>query len=120
MKGCVLLREGGQDLRIELSSSETKASRRGCLGAVVGRGVASLIKRQRNAIRLSASDLSNHLACHHLTSLDSAVSLGAKSAPAWHSSDARVLQERGVAHEDAYLAHLKDQRVFILNPPGYR
>ena len=27
-------------------------------------------------IRLSASDLSNHLACHHLTSLDLAVAIG--------------------------------------------
>src|SRR5262245_34233327 len=66
-------------------------------------------------IRLSASDLSNHLACHHLTSLDLAVSLGARPAPAWHSPDARVLQERGMAHEDAYLAHLEAQGVSVLN-----
>jgi len=26
-----------------------------------------------------------------------------------------MLQERGMAHEDAYLAHLKDQGVSILN-----
>ena len=52
-------------------------------------------------IRLSASDLSNHLACHHLTSLDLAVSFGARSAPAWHSPDAEVLQERGMVHENA-------------------
>ena len=44
-----------------------------------------------------------------------AVSLGARSAPTWHSPNARVLQERGMAHEDAYLAHLKDQGVSILN-----
>ena len=66
-------------------------------------------------IRLSASDLSNHLACHHLTSLDLAVSLGARPAPAWHSPDAHVLQERGMAHEDAYLAHLEAQGVSVLN-----
>ena len=66
-------------------------------------------------IRLSASDLSNHLACHHLTSLDLAVSLGSRPAPAWHSPDARVLQERGMAHEDAYLAHLEAQGVSVLN-----
>ena len=66
-------------------------------------------------IRLSASDLSNHLACHHLTSLDLAVSLGARTAPAWRSPDAEVLQERGMAHENAYLAHLEAQGVSILN-----
>jgi predicted RecB family nuclease len=73
------------------------------------------MKAISGSIRLSASDLSNHLACHHLTSLDLAVSLGAKSAPAWHSPDARVLQERGMAHENAYLAHLEAQGVPILN-----
>ena len=66
-------------------------------------------------VRLSASDLSNHLACHHLTSLDLAVSLGARPAPAWRSPDAEVLQERGMAHEDAYLAHLEAQGVSALN-----
>jgi predicted RecB family nuclease len=65
--------------------------------------------------RLSASDLSNHLACHHLTSLDLAVSLGSRPAPAWHSPDARVLQERGMAHEEAYLAHLEAQGTSVLN-----
>jgi predicted RecB family nuclease len=73
------------------------------------------MKATSGSIRLSASDLSNHLACHHLTSLDLAVSLGARSAPAWHSPDARVLQERGMAHENAYLAHLEAQGVSIVN-----
>ena len=73
------------------------------------------MKAISGSIRLSASDLSNHLACHHLTSLDLAVSLGARPAPAWRSPDAKVLQERGMAHEDAYLAYLEAQRVSILN-----
>ena len=73
------------------------------------------MKAVSGIIRLSASDLSNHLACHHLTSLDLAVSVGARSAPVWHSPDARVLQERGMAHENAYLAHLEAQSVCILN-----
>ena len=73
------------------------------------------MKATSGDIRLSASDLSNHLACHHLTSLDLAVSLGARSAPAWHSPDARVFQERGMAHENAYLAHFEAQGVPILN-----
>ena len=47
------------------------------------------MKAISGSIRLSASDLSNHLACHHLTSLDLAVSLWARPAPAWRSPDAR-------------------------------
>ena len=78
------------------------------------------MKAASGIIRLSASDLSNHLACHHLTSLDLAVSLGARSAPAWHSPDAKVLQERGMAHEDAYLAHLEAQGVSDSQSAGYR
>ena len=34
--------------------------------------------------------------------------------------DARVLQERGTAHGNAYLPHLKAQGVSILESPGYR
>ena len=73
------------------------------------------MKAISGTIRLSASDLSNHLACHHLTSLDLAVSLGARPEPRWHSPDAKVLQERGMAHENAYLAHLQAQGVSIVN-----
>jgi hypothetical protein len=54
------------------------------------------MKAISGSIRLSASDLSNHLACHHLTSLDLAVAIGARPAPAWHSPDAEVLRERGM------------------------
>src|SRR5215475_766171 len=57
-------------------------------------------------IRLSASDLSNHLACNHLTSLDLSVARGEKSAPTWKSPDLWVLQERGFEHEKAYLDFL--------------
>jgi uncharacterized protein len=66
-------------------------------------------------VRLSASDLSNHLACHHLTSLDLAVVIGARPAPTWRSPDAQVLQERGKAHENAYIAHLEANGVLVLN-----
>ena len=43
------------------------------------------------------------------------MALGARSAPAWHSPDAKVRQERGMAHENAYLAHLQAQGVSIVN-----
>jgi predicted RecB family nuclease len=64
-------------------------------------------------VRLSASDLSNHLACRHLTGLDLAVATGDRSAPTWHSPDAWVLQQRGMEHEKAYLNHLEAEGVSI-------
>ena len=71
-----------------------------CVHLFLLRIVKSSRKAVTGNIRLSATDLSNHLACHHLTSLDLAV-----LAPTWHSPDAQVFQERGTAHGNAYLAH---------------
>ena len=65
-------------------------------------------------VRLSATDLANHLACHHLTSLDLAVAVGTRSAPIWHSPDLWVLRERGFAHENAYLEYLAAQGMSIV------
>jgi predicted RecB family nuclease len=73
------------------------------------------MKGNFRTIRLSASDLSNHLACHHLTSLDLAVVLGARPAPSWHSPDAWILQQRGMEHENAYIKHLESQRLCVIN-----
>jgi predicted RecB family nuclease len=60
-----------------------------------------------NQIRLSATDLSNHLACGHLTSLDLDVARGQRKAPEWRSPDLRVIQELGLRHETAYLESLR-------------
>lgn len=65
------------------------------------------MKANAQTIRLSASDLSNHLACSHLTALDLAVATGQRPASKWHSPDAWVLQQRGMEHEKAYLSHLE-------------
>jgi predicted RecB family nuclease len=53
------------------------------------------------------------LACRHLTALDLAVATGDRSAPTWQSPDAWVLQQRGMAHEKAYLSHLEAEGVSI-------
>lgn len=66
-------------------------------------------------IRLSASDLSNHLMCRHLTSLDLDVANGERGAPRWNSPDAWVLQQRGMEHENAYLEHLKAQGINVVD-----
>ncbi len=61
-------------------------------------------------IRLSATDLSNHLACRHLTSLDLQVARGEKRPPEWAASDQVVIRERGERHEAAYLAYLAEEK----------
>jgi uncharacterized protein len=76
------------------------------------------VKASHNELVLSATDLSNHLACRHLTTLDHAVARGEKSKP--ESSDPRlaVLRERGFEHEKAYLSHLRDCGIEVLALPG--
>jgi predicted RecB family nuclease len=62
------------------------------------------------AIRLAATDLSNHLACPHVTTLDLQVARGKKRAPEWAAPDLVVIRERGERHEKAYLAYLEQQK----------
>jgi predicted RecB family nuclease len=59
-------------------------------------------------IRLAATDLSNHLACGHLTTLELGVARGERTAPEWRAPDLVVIQELGVRHEAAYLKSLDD------------
>jgi uncharacterized protein len=63
---------------------------------------------ESDQIRLAATDLSNHLACRHLTSLDLSVARGERTAPDWRSPDLKVIQELGLRHEAAYLQSLRD------------
>lgn len=58
-------------------------------------------------VRLSATDLANHVACPHLTSLDLAVAQARLTPPektAWLPAS---MQQRGEAHERAYVEHLR-------------
>lgn len=59
-------------------------------------------------LRLSATDLANHLSCGHLSQLGRAVAEGRARKPRWHDPIADILRERGIEHEAAYLAHLRD------------
>jgi len=73
------------------------------------------MKLTSSQIRLTATDLSNHLACHHLTSLDLSVARGQRSAPEWRSPDAVVIQELGMRHEAAYLRFLQDKGMSLVD-----
>jgi predicted RecB family nuclease len=68
------------------------------------------MKLASELIRLSATDLSNHLACRHVTTLDLQAARGEKRAPDWAAPDLVVIRERGERHETAYLAYLAEQK----------
>ena len=57
-------------------------------------------------IRLSASDLVNHLACRRLTELNHEVEVGLRAAPEHWDPTLDLLWERGLAHEQVYIQHL--------------
>jgi predicted RecB family nuclease len=56
---------------------------------------------------LSATDVSNHLACAHVTTLDVSVARGERGAPQPSWAQAKQLQELGEEHERRYLAWLR-------------
>ncbi|WP_276374586.1 TM0106 family RecB-like putative nuclease [Chryseolinea sp. H1M3-3] len=56
--------------------------------------------------QLSATDLSNHLGCHHLTQLNRLVAQEKIKKPAWYDPSLEILIQRGQEHEAAYVQHL--------------
>ncbi|HTP59097.1 MAG TPA: TM0106 family RecB-like putative nuclease, partial [Spirochaetia bacterium] len=74
------------------------------------------MQREGTGLRLAATDISNHLACRHLTQLDRAVAEGRLPAPRWRDPNLAVLQQRGFEHERAYIAHLRAQGLSIAEP----
>jgi predicted RecB family nuclease len=68
-------------------------------------------------IRLSATDLANHLACRHLTALNRAVVENRLASPP-QRADLTLLRDLGDKHERAYLAYLEAQGLGLSLPPG--
>jgi len=71
------------------------------------------MRKINNTIELSASDLSNHIACTHVSLLDLKVVEGILEAPKYHDPLLDILQERGMEFENNFLASLKDQGLSI-------
>lgn len=63
---------------------------------------------------LSPTDVSKHLACRHLTSLDLEVAGGFRRAPVRDDAAFDVLTRRGTEHERRYLDLLRDQGLSIV------
>src|SRR5579871_5546135 len=61
-------------------------------------------------LRLAATDLTNHLACRHVTQLDLRAARGEVTAPDFRDPSAKVRQELGLRHEKAYLKFLQEKR----------
>ena len=64
---------------------------------------------------LSATDVSNSLACRQLTGLDMAAVQGTRKRPFRPDPLADILRERGLAHEKAYVDWLKGQGRSVLD-----
>lgn len=58
---------------------------------------------------LSPTDLADHLACRHLTSLSRRLAAGLIGRPQGYDPRAEVLAERGRRHEREYLDHLRQE-----------
>jgi uncharacterized protein len=71
------------------------------------------VKLDGDTLRLSATDLSNHLACRHLTTLARGEAEGRWKPPEWFRPETDVLRQRGLEHEKAYLTHLERQGLAI-------
>src|SRR6202040_3103840 len=69
-------------------------------------------------VRLAATDVSNHLACHHLTSLELSAARGERERPQWEAPDLAVIRELGLRHEARYLAFLEKNGLAMLNLSG--
>ena len=61
------------------------------------------MRSTEGAIVLSASDLTGHLACRHLTALDVEVARGTRAKPKVWDPVLELLAERGALHEASYL-----------------
>lgn len=67
------------------------------------------MKSIRGVLHVSATNLAKHVGCRHLTELDRRVAEGILAAPMWRDPALTLLQKRGLAHEEAYVADLKNQ-----------
>ena len=64
---------------------------------------------QNNQLTLAPTDLSGYLNCRHLTALDLRAAKGEFERPKVFSPIIQTLQQKGIEHEQGYLAHLKSQ-----------
>lgn len=72
------------------------------------------MRQKTEKIVLAPTDLSNFLSCKHLSRLDLAVAQGVAERPVRYGPVLEELKARGLAHEQAYLEHLQEQGLNIV------
>lgn len=73
---------------------------------------------ESEGIRLSATDLAGHLACHHLTASNISAARGEIEPPPWSNPILAAIRERGLEHEAKYLEQLRGQDVELHDVSG--
>lgn len=73
------------------------------------------MRLHQNTVTFFATDLANHLSCRHLTTLELLLAKGVLAEPAWENPHLRVLQQRGLEHERAYVAHLQASGLTVID-----
>jgi uncharacterized protein len=76
------------------------------------------MKKVNDSFEVSATDLVGYLNCHHLTTLDRAVTEGALAKPKIWDPLLEILAERGAAHERDYVGHLKNAGFDVIRIDG--
>src|SRR6516225_4319583 len=74
------------------------------------------MKKIKETLYLSATDLSHYMACKHLTTLDQSGALGILQIPAVRDASLTALQDRGFELETEYLSSLEKQGLSISHP----
>ena len=72
------------------------------------------MRKSNNQIIFSASDLSNHIHCKHLTNLNYGVVQGLKEKPISNNKVLEVLRQRGIDFENSFLIELEAK--LLLSP----
>ena len=76
------------------------------------------MKQTAEALVRAPTDLNNFLGCRHLSTLDLRTARGELQRPARYDEVREELRERGRAHEQAYLAHLRAQGLHVAGDEG--
>jgi hypothetical protein len=69
----------------------------------------------QGTVTLSATDLANHLPRLHLTTVDLRLAKGEIAKPSWENPHLRVLQQRGLEHEKAYIGWLRSKGLTVVD-----
>ncbi len=76
------------------------------------------MRKIKESLQLSATDLVGHLNCRHLTGLDRAVAERTIAKPKVWDPLLKILWERGTIHEKNYVAHLEKAGFHIVKIDG--